>query len=170
MGDSDERGTVREPDSMHEAATYLALGLKCGHSSSNVRVRFSTEFEDKHRGTDMVLVHPRRKPLWIDATKYRRGVSGKITRNKDFRKDNPRSRWNWILRVPLDGPGTDVMVDPCFQQAWDRLKSSRPVSFLPEDICLEHGKRCPLIPKLEDLGRFLIYGQEFPQDWRALFE
>lgn len=153
---------------VHEQAAYLALGLMCGLAGdSDLKVRVSSENEDRHRGTDFILVHGRHR-LFIDVTAgNHRAIGRKVRRNQRFRKGNPRSIWVRAVGVPLSGPVTDVLIDPCFKQAWDRLASETLTRFSYEDICAEHGAKCPLIEKLYVLGRDIV--SQLPEDWQALF-
>lgn len=161
---------MRDPH-LHEKAAFLALGLLAGESPHSVRVQLADRFNDEHRGTDLFLVEKRKsgktKILRIDLTEgHREAVARKFRRNRQLTK-NGRGHWVWILRVRREDV-IEIAVDPCFTQAWDRMKTYEPAAFSPQDICPKHGRDCTLVARLSSLGRNLVF--HLRKDFQALFE
>lgn len=157
---------MRDPP-LHEKAAFMALALRAGKGSGFVKVQLADRFDDEHRGTDLFVVKRNGRGLRIDLTEgHRETVSRKFHRNRRFVK-NGRGRWVWILRVSREDV-IGIAADPCFAQAWKRLKTYNPVAFSPQDICPEHGEKCSLVEKLSSLARSLVF--YLRKDYQALFE
>lgn len=155
----------------HETASYLAFLVVC--SLTSVKVRLATEYEDNREATDLFLIREGRRPLRIDVTT---GYAGwKVMKNQEHRGGNPRSLWVWGITVPLSEVTTIVklMDDHRRPEHWRALEDlgRRPVSLSPDELCPEHGKTCPLVSKLEDLGRRLVVqGLRKRPDWQRYFQ
>lgn len=110
-------------------------------------------------------------------------VGWKIDKNQEHReKKGAISYWTWGIGVQVADETTIIrMMDdhknpekPEFlgSEHFNRLEElakEGAVRFSPTDICPVHGEKCPLIPKLEAVWRYPVFGKKFPRDWRGRF-
>lgn len=152
----------------HEPIMLIALALV---SPPDVTVRRATEYEDYHKGTDLVLIRGRRK-LYIDATTGGRDTFSEKKDRNDALRGKPGARKTWIIQISV-ADGVEFVEDPCFKALWNRMAGDveEPFRLSPADACPEHGKGCPTIEKLESLGRRLVVlGLRKRPDWQRYFQ